>query len=324
MSRKFRVLITDRAWPDVEVERLILSPIGAEIVDSPAGDEATLIELARDVDAIGTCWAKVTPAVIEAASRCRVISRFGIGLDNIDIVTATARRIPVTYVPDYCVSEVATHALAMLLALVRKVTFFHLRTKQGEYRLQSGTKLRRISELQLGLVGFGRIAQELYAKARAIGFHVSACSRSGNAHGTDCPMVSFDQLLEQSDYISLHVPLTDESHGMFGSREFERMKRTACLINTSRGALIHPQALWQAIQSGTIAGAALDVFDPEPPDLSQPLYCDERVIVTPHAAFLSEESLSELRRRTATQIAQSLQGLRPGNVVNPQVYDQST
>lgn len=323
MSRNFRVLITDRAWPDVEVEREILSSIGAEIVDSPSGDEATLIELARDVDAIGTCWAKVTSNVIRTAPRLRVISRFGIGLDNIDVKTATSLRIPVTYVPDYCVYEVSDHTLALLLALVRKVSFFDKRTKQGEYRLQAGPPLRRISSLRLGLVGFGRIARNLYSKACAIGFEVSAYSLSGDPRGTDCRMISFEQLLDESDYISLHLPLTDRSRGLFGSREFSRMKRTACLINTSRGALIDHQALWEAIQKGHIAGAALDVFDPEPPDLSQPLFRDERVIVTPHAAFLSQESLCELRRRTATQIAQSLQGIRPENVVNPQVYDES-
>jgi D-3-phosphoglycerate dehydrogenase len=319
---RFRVLITDRAWPDLDIERDALSAIGAEIIDSPSGDEATLVNLARDADAIGTCWAKVTPAVIQASSRCRVIARFGIGLDNIAVETATSLRIPVTYVPDYCVSEVADHALALLLSLARKVAFFHLRTKQGEYRLQTGPPLRRLAGRRLGLVGFGRIAQNLYAKAAALGFDVIAHSATGNDRGTGCRMVSFDELLTTSDYISLHVPLTERTRYLFGPREFERMQLTACLINTSRGALIDHVALWKAIETGQIAGAALDVFDPEPPDLSLPLFGDERVIVTPHAGFLSAESLVELRHRAAAQIAQSLQGLRPENVVNPAVFGE--
>jgi D-3-phosphoglycerate dehydrogenase len=135
-------------------------------------------------------------------------------------------------------------------------------------------------------------------------------------------MATFDELLAESDYVSLHLPLSDGTRRLFGLREFERMQRSAWLINTSRGAIVDEVALWTAIDSGQIAGAALDVFDPEPPDLSKPLFRDERVIVTPHAGFLSEESLGELRRRAAVQIAQSLEGLRPENVVNPQVYGQ--
>jgi D-3-phosphoglycerate dehydrogenase len=324
VSNQFRVLITDRAWPDLDIERGILSTVGAEIIDSPSGDEDTLVELARDADAIGTCWAKVTAAVIQAAPRCRVIARFGIGLDNIDVQTATRRRIPVTYVPDYCVNEVADHALALILSLARKIAFFHLRTKQGEYKLQAGPTLRRIAAQRLGLVGFGRIAQNLYAKAKAIGFDVSAYSLSGDDRGTGCRMVGFDELVAESDCISLHLPLSERSRHLFGMREFERMKETAYVINTSRGAILDQDALWDAIDAGQIAGAALDVFDPEPPDLSLPLYRDERVIVTPHTGFLSAESLVELRRRAATQIAQSLQGSRPANVVNPAVYGEAS
>jgi D-3-phosphoglycerate dehydrogenase len=319
-SPQYRVLITDRAWPNLYIEREILASVGAAVIDAPSGDEPTLVELARDADAIGTCWAKVTPAVIEAAPRCRVIARFGIGLDNIALETATARGIPVTYVPDYCVPDVADHALALLMACARKVAFFHLRTKSGEYKLQAGPPLRRLAGQRLGLVGFGRIAQNLYAKARALGLQVMAFSSSNDAHGTGCTMMPFEQLLFESDYVSLHLPLTDKTRQLIGQRELALMKPSAYLINTSRGSIIDRRALQNALQQGAIAGAALDVFDPEPPDLSEPLYRDERVIVTPHAAFLSEESLVELRSRASTQIAQALQGRRPEHVSNAQVY----
>jgi D-3-phosphoglycerate dehydrogenase len=183
--------------------------------------------------------------------------------------------------------------------------------------------MKRLEGATLGLVGFGRIARALLPKVKAIGFHVVAHSRHSDDRGTGCPMVGLDDLLAQSDFVSLHVPLTDSTHGLLGPKQFERMKPTAYVVNTSRGALIDHAALWRAISSGRLAGAALDVFDPEPPDLSQPLFRDERVIVTPHAAFTSAESLQNLRTRASRQIAEALAGRRPENVVNPQVYDRA-
>jgi D-3-phosphoglycerate dehydrogenase len=315
-----RVLITDHPWPDLTVERQLLSALGAELVEAPNGDESTLIELARDVDAIGTCWAKVTEAVIAAAPRLRVVARYGIGLDNIAVPAASERGIPVTYVPDYCVEEVADHTLALLLACLRKVGFYHLRTKQGEYQLQAGSPLRRLSKLTLGLIGFGRIGQEVFRRARGLGLSVIAYSPSGNDRGSGCRMVSLDEVLEQSDAVSLHLPLADETRRLIGMSELRRMRRSAWLINTSRGGLVDHAALWSAIESGEIAGAGLDVFDPEPPDLAEALYRDERVIVTPHAAFLSEESLADLRQRATASIVQVLQGLQPEHLANPHVY----
>jgi len=324
MSAKLRLLITDRAWADCSIERSILEPIGIEVVESPRVDEGTLAELARDADAIGTCWAQVTERVIRASPRCRIVSRLGIGLDNISVATATELGIPVTNVPDYCISEVSDHALALILACARNVAYFHLRTKGGEYRLAGAPPMKRLAGATLGLIGFGGIARALLPKARAIGFKVVAHSQHGDDHGTNCPMVSLDELLAQSDFVSLHVPLTESTAQLIGPRELHLMRASAFLVNTSRGGLIDHAALWRAISQGRLAGAALDVFDPEPPDLSQPLFQDERVIVTPHAAFTSAESLRELRTRAAHQIAQALQGLRPENVVNPQVYDRAT
>ena len=320
MADQFRVLLTDRAWPDFRLERDILKQINAAVIEAPDHDEPTLVDLARDVDAIGACWAQVTESVIQAAPRCRTVARFGIGLDNIAVATATRLGIPVTNVPDYCVEEVSDHALALLLACARKVAFFHLRTKYGEYNLQQGPPLRRLAGQTLGLVGLGRIAKSLVPKARALGLNVIAHTRSSNPHQTGCQMVSFDDLLGRSDYISLHLPLSDASHHRFGTPEFQKMKRTAYLINTSRGPLIDHNALFEALEQNLIAGAALDVFEPEPPDLGHPLYQHERVIVTPHVAFLSEESLIALRTAATQQIADVLQGNRPRNVVNPEIY----
>lgn len=311
----YRVLLTDRAWPDWDVERKILAEVDAEIVAAPSTDAETLVALAAGCHAIGTCWARVPREVIAAAPDCRVISRFGIGLDNIDLVAAKELGIPVTNVPDYCVDEVAEHVIALALAHARRIAFFHRRTKQGEYSLSSAGPMHRLSEQTLGIVGFGRIGQRLFAKARGLGMQVVAHSRSRADHGTGCRMLSFEALLECSDVVSINAPLTDETRGLFSANSFSAMKNSAFLINTSRGPLVNHDDLWQAIQTGQIAGAALDVFDPEPPDLSQPLYQDDRVILTPHAAFVSVESVLELRLRAATQIATALRGERPENVV---------
>lgn len=323
MPQTFRVLLTDRAWPDTEIERAILGRVGAAVVEPPETSEATLAEVARECDAIGTCWAPVTATVIEAAPRCRLIARFGIGLDNIDVSAATRCGIPVTRVPDYCLAEVAEHTWALLFALARRIPLFDARAKRGDYNRLTPLPMRRLAGQKLGLIGFGPIAREVYRRAAAFGLQVAACSRTGKPYGTSCRMISLNELLAESDFVSLHCPLTEETRHLLGTEQFQRMKPTACLINTSRGGLIDTAALWRALQAGEIAGAALDVFDPEPPDLSHPLFRDERVVVTPHAAFLSADSLEELRRRAATQLAEALQNIRPEHLVNPEVWGQS-
>lgn len=320
MNGPSRVLLTDLPWGNSEIERKILEPLGAEIVEADESDETSLIESARDVDAIATCWAQVTDSVLDAAPDCRIVARMGIGLDNIDIASASRRGIPVTNVPDYCVEEVADHTLALLLALTRGVGFFHGQTKRGIYDLQAGPAMHRASTMTLGLIGLGRIGRAVARRAHDFGFTIIAHTSSGRSHGTDCRMVDLATLLRESDVISLHAPLTDATKHIIGEDALAHTKSTAYLVNTSRGGLVDHQALQAALQSGRIAGAALDVFDPEPPDLNDPLFCDERVIATPHAAFVSEEALVDLRTRVAGQIADVLAGDRPENVVNPDVY----
>lgn len=322
MTSRLRVLLTDRAWPDTKIETQILEAAGAELIEAPSTDEKTLIELARDADAIATNWAKVTEAVIRSATKCRIVARLGIGLDNIAVSTATELGIPVTNCPDYCVSEVSDHALGLLLACARRIGFFHLRTKRGEYDLGAATPMRRLSEQTVGLIGLGNTAQELVPKLRALGLTILSHTPSGSDHGTGCKMVSLQELCEQSDYISIHAPLLPETRHLINAERLKLMKPTAYIINTSRGGLVDAAALWEALQKNAIAGAALDVFEPEPPDLAQPLYQDERVITTPHAAFVSLESLDEMRTQAMNQVVQGLRGERPDNLVNPKYKNQ--
>ena len=256
-------------------------------------------------------------AVIEVLpERCKIVARMGIGLDNIDIPEATARDILVTNVPDYCIEEVADHAMGLLLALTRNIGFFHRRTKLGEYDLAAGPPMQRLSTLTCGLLGLGRIGRMFAERAAAFGMRVIAHTSSGNNYGLDCEMVSFEELLARSDVLSLHAPLTNATRHIMSANAFAKMKPTAHLINTSRGGLIDEEALRVALETGRLAGAGLDVFSPEPPDLSQGLFKNERVIVTPHAAFVSEEALVDLRTRVARQIAAALSGEQPENIVN--------
>jgi D-3-phosphoglycerate dehydrogenase len=211
--------------------------------------------------------------------------------------------------------EVAEHAIALLLALARKVAFYHYQTKQGRYELQAGPQLRRIEGQTLGIVGLGNIGQKVAEKGAALGLRILATSRSRRpVHNVR--WVDLSELLTDSDYVSLHLPLNAETRHLIGAAQLARMKPSAYLINTARGGLIDTAALARALAEGRPAGAALDVQDPEPPDLTQPPYNDPRVIVTPHAAFVSQESLANLRERVARQVVDRLQGRRPENVVN--------
>lgn len=313
---RFKVLITDYAWPDVTIERDTLAKIDAELVVAPKGDAETLAKLAADCDAIMTNWAKVPQSVIEACKNCKIVSRLGIGIDNIDVAYCQSQNIPVTNVPDYCLIEVAEHALAQLLALSRKIAFYHHETMNGRYVLQAGPKLRRIEGQTLGIVGLGNIGRKLAEKALGLKLNVLAYSRSRKDPMPGVEFVEIDELLQRSDYVSLHTPLTKDNKHWLNAEKFKLFKPSAYLINTARGGLIDHAALQAALDAGQLAGAALDVQEVEPPDLSQPPYNDPRVIVTPHAAFVSEESLQNLRSRVATQVATRLTGGVPENIVN--------
>lgn len=319
---KFRVLLTDYAWNDLDIERAALADVGAELVVAPTSDAPTLASLASDVDAIMTNWAKVPASVIQAATRCRIVARLGIGLDNIDVAFCSERGILVTNVPDYCLIEVAEHALALILALGRKVAFYHALAQRGRYDLRAGLPIERMEGQTLGIIGLGAIGSVLARKAQGIGLNVIATGRAPRATPSAISWCRLDELLQVSDYVSLHVPLVPSTRHLIGARELALMKPTAYLINTARGGLVDHAALARALAENRLAGAGLDVQEPEPPDLTQPPWCDPRVIVTPHVAFVSNASLANLRRRAARQVADVLVGRRPEHVVNPDVLQR--
>ncbi|QDU59299.1 Glyoxylate/hydroxypyruvate reductase B [Planctomycetes bacterium Pan216] len=316
-----RVLLADYQWSDLDIENELLAKAGHELVVAPDQREETFKSLAATVDAIMTCWAQIPASVIDAVPDCKVVARLGIGLDNIDVAHCTAKKIPVTNVPTYCVEEVAEHALALLLSFARNVAFFDREAKQGIYSLSNGPSMRRIKGRVLGIVGFGRIGQSLAERALGIGMKVLVHTRSPYKGNLPVKGVPFDQLLATSDFVSIHAPLTEQTHHLFAAETLGKMKQGSFLINTSRGGLVDHAALLDAIESGHVGGAGLDVHDPEPPTMEEPHLKHPRVIVTPHAAFTSEESLADLRNTSTCQVIDALAGRRPLNVVNDVIYD---
>ena len=319
----WKALITDYVWPSTDPERAVLEAGGAEVVVAPDGNEETLVELARDVDAIMTCFARVTDNVVRAAGHCQVIGRFGVGVDNIAVATATELGIAVTYVPDYCVDEVSDHVMALLLAWNRRVVLFDHSVKERGWGSQPLTmRMMRLRGKTIGIVGFGRIGQAVAAKAQAFGMNVLAADPFVDAsivEGFGGALVDLDQLLRESDFVSLHTPLSDETRNMIGQDELAAMKREAFLINAARGPLIDEEALYGALSGGVIAGAGLDVMVDNVPAQEHPLLALENTIITPHVAFFSQESTLELERRAASEVVRVMHGEMPDNLVNSPV-----
>ncbi|MCH2665595.1 C-terminal binding protein [bacterium] len=323
-----KVLVTDYAWDNLDIERSVLNEIGVDLVEALDGEEETLVGLAQGCVGILTCWAQTTEKVIAAAlPDLQGVVRYGVGLDNIAIPFATRNGIPVAYVPDYCYIDVAEHVMALMLSIARKVTPFDRSIRSGSWSIQDRLPLNRLTERTLGLVGFGQIAQEVVPRARAFGMRVIAHSRSltdERAGAVGAESVSLDVLLEESDFVSIHTPLTDETRGMIDEMALKRMKNTAFLINTSRGDVIDESALFSAVESSEIAGAALDVRTSEPPEEGDQLIHHENVIHTPHAAFYSAESLEELQRKAALEVKRVLAGEEPIQLVNPEYREAMT
>lgn len=324
--RRLRVLVTDYAWPNLETEQAILAPIGVELVVAQRGDPDELIALAQDVDAILCCWKPLPPAALDVAPACRIVCRYGIGLDNIPVAHATQLGIVVTNVPDFCQEEVADHALALILACARRIVAFTQATRAGVWNPQMGRGMPRLRGQVLGLVGYGAIARTLAEKARGIGLEVMAYTPRLAADALapwGRATNNLHELLAAADYVSLHLPLTAETRHMIDATALAAMKPSAYLINTSRGAMIDEAALLVALRDRTIAGAALDVLSQEPPPADHPLLSLGNVLVTPHAAFYSESAIKELTSKAAAQVAQALSGDLPDHIVNPAVLTQA-
>lgn len=297
----WKVCVTDLDLSDIEIERNVLSAIGATVERHHCRTEDDVISCCADADALLVQWAPISQRVMEALPRLKAISRYGIGVDMIDLDTAKQRGVTVSNVPHYCVSEVATHALTLLLVSARKLLPLTQSVRDGDWSaVEVARPVHRLQGQVLGIVGGGRIGSTLAGMATAIGMTVHVYDPYAEvAAATHLTYVNWETMLAKSDYFSIHCPLTRETAGMFSSQAFATMKPTAVLINTSRGAIVDTHALMSALRAGQIGGAAVDVLAREPPEMGDIPGDLRNLVVTPHAAWYSEEALQELQRSAA-------------------------
>lgn len=318
-NRKQRIVITDCDHPSVEIERAILSEIDLELILANCNTEDEVIESTKDADGIINQYAPFTRKVIKSLNRCKIIARYGVGVDNIDVEAATEYGIIVANVPDYCVDEVSTHTIALILTCVRGITLLDRKIREKKWDFTLAKPLFRTQGKTIGLFGLGRIARMVAQKALGFGFKIIAYDPYISKINGGINLVEFSQLLTDSDFISIHVPLTVETKHSFGKNELKVMKKTAYLINTSRGPVINEKDLYIALKEKWIAGAALDVMEKEPPDWNSSLLQLDNLIITPHISFYSEESYVELKTKVAQAVLSVLKGELPRAIVNPQV-----
>lgn len=325
MAAPAKVVVTDYVWESLEVERNILDGL-AQLVALQTRNPDGFLAQAADCDALLNTYAgPITAEVIAMMPRCKIIARYGIGVDTIDLAAATAAGVIVTNNPSYCVEEVAEDAMALLLACARKVALFDRLVRAGRWEIAPGKPIFRIAGSTLGLVGFGNIARQVAIRAAPFGLRVlyfDPYVRQGEfeAPGTK---VEFAELLRDSDFVSLHAPLTPQTRKLMSDAAFSAMKATAFLINCARGPIVDSEALVRALDRHLIAGCALDTTDPEPLPDPHPLRGRDNVIVQPHAAWYSEQAMTGLQSGAPHEVRRVLGGQWPLNVVNPGVRGRS-
>ncbi|MDH7499513.1 MAG: C-terminal binding protein, partial [candidate division NC10 bacterium] len=307
-------------------EREILAEVGAEFIAAECRNEEETIRATAGAHAVLNASAKITARVIESLEDCLVIARYGIGVDNVDIPAATEKGIILCNVPDFCFEEVSDTAMSLILATTRKVCQMSHLVKKGIWNRSLAKPIHKFSLQTLGLIAFGNIARTLVKKAKPFGFRIIAYDpyvdpKVGQQAGVE--LVSLDRLLRESDIISIHAPLTQETFHLIGEAEMKKMKPSAFLINTGRGPLVDGKALYEALREGRLAGAGLDVMEKEPPDPSDPLLTLDNVVFTPHYASYTEEAYHELAVKAAQGAASVLRGEFPKYFVNQEVKEKS-
>jgi D-3-phosphoglycerate dehydrogenase len=320
-----KAVITDFDFGDNDIEREILETAGIQVIALQAKSEDDLLAAAGDCDAIMNQYARVGAKTIAAMTRCKVIARYGVGVDIVDVDAATKRGIVVTNVRDYCTEEVADHAIALWLTLARKLPQYDRATHQGIWRWQSGAPINRIHGQVMGIVSFGKIGQTIALRAKAFGVDIIVYDPYqpedviAAHHATK---VSKDELIRRSNIIMMQVPMTPKTRHFLSAKEFAAMQQGVIIVNTGRGPTIDNKALYGALRVGRVAGAGLDDPEEEPAKRAKwspaenPLFSLTNVIVTPHAAYYSEQSIRLARETAADEVRRVLTGQRPFNAVN--------
>lgn len=317
---KLRVVITDHGFPNLRHEEDVLGAAGAELVVAQCKTAGDVIAAAREADALLVQWAPINAAVIAALPRCRVIVRYGIGVDNVDLAAAKAQGIPVCNVPDYGVSEVAEHAVALALTLVRQIPAIERRLRGGTWKITPDRPMHALRDSTFATAGFGRIASTAHEMMRGFGGRRIAYDpfvSEEAMHAVGVEKVGIEELFGWADVLSLHLPLNAQTKHFVNAATLAQMKKNAVVVNTARGPLIDTVALAAALQAGTIAGAGIDVFEQEPPAKDHPLFACPTAVLTSHVAWYSESSIPRLQRLAAEEAVRGLRGGPLKNRVNP-------
>lgn len=301
----FHVVVTDQVFPDIDVERRLVESAGGSI-EVASGSRDEVLDAARGADALLNTYFALDAVAIAGLEKCRIIARYGIGVDNVDLEAARAAAIAVTNVPDYCVEEVATHTIALILGLVRRIPQGDILVRGGDWGVARLGAPRRLSTLTVGLLGYGKIARQVAQIMIALGTRVIVHDPYVDRLELG-DLVGIDELFSTADIVSVHCPLTPETKGLVNARTLSLMKSTALLVNTSRGPIVDLADLVAALRQGTIAGAGLDVFETEPPllDLVSNV---PNLVMTPHSAFYSVDAVRESQRKATTQVLKALAG----------------
>ena len=316
-----KAVITDHAFETPDIEKSIIEPLGCSVVSQTAfTDPEALIDLVRDADYVITQFAPVDAEVIECMQKCMAIVRYGIGVDNVDLAAAERKGIPVCNVPDYCIDEVADHTIAMILDLTRRITQNALTVRGGGWGLAvEPADMRALKGHTVGVVAYGRIGREVALRLKPFKCRVIAADPGvdpARIEADGVEPVSLQRLYAESDIVTLHCPSTEETRFMIAADSIAAMQDGALLINVARGTLVDTADLVAALRSGKLAGAALDVTDPEPIDPGHLLVGMENVLITSHVASVSEPSGRKLRTSVANTVAAAIKGEKLPNVVN--------
>jgi D-3-phosphoglycerate dehydrogenase len=321
MAAKAKVVLTDYVWDSLAVETRTLDGV-AELVALKTKTPEQFLPEAADCDALLNTYAgPITAEAMARMPKCKIIARYGIGVDTIDLEAATAAGIIVTNNPTYCIEEVAEHTMALLLACARKTALYDRLVRAGRWEVPPGKPIFRIAGSTLGLVGFGNIARQVAIRAAAFGMRIlffDPFVEEGRL-GIAAEKRELEGLLAESDFVSLHAPLVPQTRKLIDDQAFKRMKPSAFLINCARGPIVDTEALVRALDNKTIAGCALDTLDPEPLPREHPLRGRDNVMITPHAAWYSEQAMAGLQAGAPGEVRRVLTGQWPVNVVNPAV-----
>lgn len=317
---KYKIVVTDDRYGEYEEEKKVLRRINGELVVTNCSTPGEVIDVVKDADGVLANLAPITGDVIEAMEKCKIISRYGVGYDNVDVATATARGIYVANVPDYCGEDVSDHTITLVMSCLRKTAKIDRKVKAGEWDISSKEKIYRLNRKKYGLIGYGQIAKIVHRKLK--GFNLSKVLiydpfvDAETIEKAGGKKVELNELCRESDFVSIHIPLNETTRGMIGKEQFALMKSNTVIVNVSRGGVVDEKALIETLQNGKIHAAGLDVFEEEPPKKDNPLLKMDNVVLSDHAGWYTVESRAELKTKAAQNVAAVLTGNRPLYPVN--------